>query len=150
MTTIMTAGVIFESTEIQKRLPHRYPFLLVDRILTIDLEKKEICGLKNVTINEPFFQGHFPQEPIMPGVLLIEAIAQVGGVYLYEKGYRGTNVLASIKEAKFRRAVRPGDTLIIKAKEIHLSSRAGKMYGEIFVGTDKAAEVEMIFGVLSK
>jgi len=78
---------VFNAKEIEKILPHRYPFLLVDRILHINLEENEIIGLKNVTVNEPFFQGHFPGAPIMPGVLILEALAQTGGVLVHQKGY---------------------------------------------------------------
>lgn len=139
-----------DTIEILKRIPHRYPFMLIDRVLSIDLEKGEITGIKNVTFNEPIFQGHFPSEPIMPGVFQIEAMAQLGGVYLYEKGFRGINVMASIKEAKFRKIVRPGDTLVIFARELHLSSRGGKMFGEIKVNGEKVAEAEMMFGILNR
>ncbi len=131
-------------------LPHRYPFLLIDSILDINLDANTIVGVKNVSINEPFFQGHFPDNPIMPGVLIVEAIAQVGGVFLYKKGYRETNVLASIKNAKFRKIVRPGDVLHLEARAIHISIRAGKMKGQAKVDGKIVAEVEMIFGILRK
>lgn len=140
--------MIFDTKMIMERLPHRPPFLLVDRIIELDLEAGTITGLKNVTMNEPFFQGHFPGEPVMPGVLLIEAVAQAGGIFLYEKGYRGTTVLATIKEVKFRKIVRPGDTLILKAEMIHLSAKAGKMKGYILIGEEKVAEAEIMFGIL--
>lgn len=135
---------------ILKMLPHRYPFLLVDKILEVDLDEGRILGLKNVTINEPFFQGHFPKEPIMPGVLIVEALAQTAGILLYEKGYRDIKVLASIRNAKFRKIVRPGDTLYLEASSIHLSQRGSKMKAEARVNQEKAAEAEMIFGLLPK
>ena len=133
---------------ILKKLPHRYPFLLVDRIVELDLEGDRIVGLKNVTINEPFFQGHFPFEPIMPGVLIIEALAQTGGILMYEKNYTQIKVLASIKHAKFRRIVRPGDVLTLEVTAQHLSAHGGKVKGEARVNNEKAAEAEIVFGLL--
>lgn len=133
---------------ILKKLPHRYPFLLVDRVLEVDLENNRILGIKNVSINEPFFQGHFPSEPIMPGVLILEAVAQIGGILMYEKGYTEIKVLASIRNAKFRRIVRPGDVLYMEAWAVHLSSRGGKVKGEAKVNGERAAEAEIVFGVL--
>lgn len=135
---------------ILKCLPHRYPFLLVDKVLEIDLEKGRILGIKNVTINEPFFQGHFPGNPIMPGVLILEALAQVGGILMFEKGYPQIKVLASIRNAKFRRLVKPGDVLQLEAVAIHLSARGGKVKGEARVNNEKAAEGEIVFGILSE
>jgi 3-hydroxyacyl-[acyl-carrier-protein] dehydratase len=99
--------------EIIRILPHSYPFLLVDRILEIDLEHNRIIGQKNVTINEHFFSGHFPSKPIMPGVLIIESMAQVGGILMHKKGINGLKVLMSVYDARFRRPVTPGDVLII-------------------------------------
>jgi beta-hydroxyacyl-ACP dehydratase FabZ len=101
---------------IQKVLPHRYPFLLVDRIIEVNEAAKKIIGIKNVTINEPFFQGHFPDHPIMPGVLIIEAMAQVGGVgVLSAKENLGKLAyFMSINNAKFRKPVVPGDQLVIE------------------------------------
>ena len=103
--------------EILKLLPHRYPFVMVDRILSLEM-KKEIVGLKNVTINEPFFQGHFPTQPIMPGVLILEGMAQVGGIMAYYANPEaiGNKLLffAGIDKARFRKPVVPGDQLIFK------------------------------------
>ena len=130
-------------------LPHRYPFLLVDKVLEIDREEGRILGVKNVTYNEPFFQGHFPGNPIMPGVLIIEALAQIGGILMFEKGYPQLKVLASIRSAKFRRLVKPGDVLHLEAWEIHLSARGGKVKGEARVNNEKAAEGEIVFGIIS-
>ena len=135
--------------EILNCLPHRYPFLLVDRVTEIDLEAGRILGFKNVTYNEPFFQGHFPGNPIMPGVLIIEALAQIGGILMFEKGYPQLKVLSSIRNAKFRRPVRPGDVLTLEAWEIHLSARGGKVKGEARVNNEKAAEGEIDFGMIS-
>ncbi|OGN58885.1 MAG: 3-hydroxyacyl-[acyl-carrier-protein] dehydratase FabZ, partial [Chlamydiae bacterium RIFCSPHIGHO2_02_FULL_45_9] len=117
---------IFNAKDIEKILPHRYPFLLVDRILEINLEENEIIGLKNVTVNEPFFQGHFPSVPIMPGVLILEALAQTGGVLVHQKGYvKKIAVLLNVTGAKFRRPVLPGDALLLYAKAQHISGNGG-------------------------
>ncbi len=131
-------------------LPHRYPFLLVDKVTEIDLTEGRILGAKNVTYNEPFFQGHFPGNPIMPGVLIIEALAQIGGILMFERGYPQLKVLASIRNAKFRRLVRPGDVLVLEAWELHLSARGGKVKGEARVNGEKAAEGEIVFGLISE
>ena len=136
--------------KVLQKLPHRYPLLLVDKIIELDLENDYIVGIKNVTINEPFFQGHFPSEPIMPGVLIIEALAQTGGILMYEKGYTDIKVLASIKSAKFRRLVRPGDVLRMEVKATHLSSRGGKLMGVALVEGEKAAEGEIVFSLMPK
>src|SRR5260370_7008178 len=119
---------IFNAKEIEKILPHRYTFLLVDRILEINLEENEIIGLKNVTVNEPFFQGHFPGVPIMPGVLILEALAQTGGVLVHEKGYdKKIAVLLNVTNAKFRKTVLPVDVLHLHAKGIHVGANVGKV-----------------------
>src|SRR5580658_5603169 len=95
---------VLNTKEIQGILPHRYPFLLVDRIIHINLEESEIIGVKNVTVNEPFFQGHFPGIPIMPGVLILEAMAQTGGILVHQKGYaKKIAVLLNVASAKFRK-----------------------------------------------
>src|SRR5210317_123629 len=102
---------MMNNSEIQKSLPHRYPFLLVDRIIDIEPKVKAI-GLKNVTANEHFFQGHFPDYPIMPGVLIVEAMAQVSGILAFHSGAEGKSVyFMSIEKAKFRKPVVPGDQL---------------------------------------
>jgi beta-hydroxyacyl-ACP dehydratase FabZ len=136
--------------QIQEVLPHRYPFLLVDRILEIEPGRR-VVGLKNVTINEAFFQGHFPGYPIMPGVLIIEAMAQVGGVLLM----RTLNVTAeknlfyftSIDRAKFRRPVLPGDQVRFEVELLHLRSRNSKMQARAYVEGKLVAEAE-ISGVI--
>jgi len=134
---------------ILKCLPHRYPFLLVDKVIEIDLEKDHIIAVKNVTFNEPFFQGHFPGKPIMPGVMILEALAQAGGVLMFEKGYPQLKVLASIRNAKFRKVVKPGDVLTLEVWAIHLSARGGKLKGEAKVDGELATEAEIVFGMLS-
>ncbi|HVS60526.1 MAG TPA: UDP-3-O-acyl-N-acetylglucosamine deacetylase [Gemmatimonadaceae bacterium] len=135
--------------DIMKVLPHRYPFLLVDRILEIE-EKKRIVGLKNVTINEPFFQGHFPGHPIMPGVLIIEAMAQVGGMLLLGSlPDPDTKVVyfMSLDNVKFRRPVKPGDQLRFEVDVVQLRGTVckmrgvGKVDGEIVVEADMAATI---------
>src|ERR1700758_3665009 len=115
---------------IQEILPHRYPFLLVDRIE--ELESERIVGIKNVTVNEPFFVGHFPDFPVMPGVLIVEAMAQVAGVLVLSHIPDRKNklvLLASIEQAKFRRPVRPGDQLRIEMKVGKRKATVAKMFG---------------------
>lgn len=111
--------------EIMSILPHRYPFLLVDRIIEI-VPNESAKGIKNVTINEPFFQGHFPGNPVMPGVLIVEAMAQVAGVLAFKSGMEGTGVLfMSIEKVKFRKPIVPGDQIIF---EVHVSHRRGNVW----------------------
>ena len=142
---------ILNDKEIENILPHRYPFLLVDRILHIDLEAGEIIGLKNVTVNEPFFQGHFPGAPIMPGVLLLEALAQTGGILVHQKGYtKKIAVLLNVANAKFRKPVLPGDVLHLHAKGLHISSTGGKMSAKAMIGDLLAVEAEMSFALVDK
>lgn len=135
--------------EITKILPHRYPFLLVDRI--IELEPGErVVGIKNVTVNEPFFQGHFPGNPIMPGVLIVEAMAQVGGVLARMsmpdvlEGQANTVLFMSMDKVKFRRPVIPGDQLILEIKPLRKGSKVWKMAGKAFVKDDLVAEAELM------
>lgn len=132
--------------QIMQTLQHRYPFLLVDRILEIEPGSR-VVGLKNVTMNEEFFQGHFPGNPIMPGVLITEHCAQVGCVLLMSspenRGKLG--LFAGIDGMKFRRRVIPGDQLITEVKVIRMSSRAGKVYVTSRVDGDVAAEGELTF-----
>lgn len=137
--------------QIAKILPHRFPFLLVDRILDVDLEKNLIVGLKNLTFNESFFQGHFPDSPIMPGVLMIEALAQVGGILIHMKGYHDKiAVLLTVNNAKFRNPVRPGDVLILKVEGLHISSKGGRMQALATVNDKVAVEAEIGFALLDK
>ncbi len=132
--------------QIRRVLPHRYPFLLVDRIVEV-VGSQRVVGLKNVTINEPFFQGHYPGDPIMPGVLIIEALAQVGGVLLsQELEHKGrVAVLLSLDKVKFRRPVRPGDQLILEAEAVRVRSLSGHVRGRALVGDDVVAEADIKF-----
>jgi 3-hydroxyacyl-[acyl-carrier-protein] dehydratase len=126
-------------------LPHRYPFLLVDRIE--ELEPERIVGIKNVTINEPFFTGHFPEFPVMPGVLVVEAMAQVAGVLVLSQIEDRKNklvLLASIEEAKFRKPVRPGDQLRIEMKVVKRKATIAKMSGVATVDGSVVAEATML------
>lgn len=136
---------------ILKVLPHRYPFLLVDRIVDLDLEKGYIVGQKNVTFNEHFFQGHFPQAPIMPGVLIIEALAQTGGVLVHMKGEQQNRIalLLSINNAKFRNPVLPGDILKLTCEGVQFGSRGGKVKARASVDQKIAVEAEIGFVLVS-
>lgn len=140
----------FNVLEIQELLPHRYPFALVDRILDYVPAKKAV-GLKNVTINEPFFTGHIPKRPIMPGVLIVESMAQVGGVILtLLPGMKGKFfAFAGIDGVRFRRPVIPGDQLIMTVELISLKmNRIAKMRGKTMVDDQLVCEGEMLFSLI--
>ncbi len=132
--------------EIMKILPHRPPFLLIDRVEEI-VEGEKIVAVKNVTMNEPYFVGHFPQEPVMPGVLIVEAMAQAGAVaVLSMEQFKGkTAYFGGIDKAKFRRKVVPGDTLRIEVEIIKLKMNAGIGKGTAYVDGKKACEAEITF-----
>jgi beta-hydroxyacyl-ACP dehydratase FabZ len=134
---------------IQKILPHRYPFLLVDRIL--ESTNKKIVGLKNVTINEPFFQGHFPGHPIMPGVLILEAMAQVGGVGALNlsENLGKLAYFLSIKEAKFRKPVVPGDQLIIEVEIVKTKLSVMQVKATAKVAGEVVTEAQMMFAFVT-
>ena len=137
--------------EVVKILPHRYPFLLVDKIIEMDVEKGTIVGQKNVTINESFFQGHFPDAPIMPGVLILEALAQTGGVLVHLKaGSNKIAVLLNVNRAKFRQPVKPGDVLELRCEGIHFSSKGGRVKAEAMVQGKIACEAEIGFALVDK
>ena len=138
--------------DIEKILPHRYPFLMIDRVIHLDLDANEIIGLKNLTINEHFFQGHFPEAPVMPGVLILEAIAQTGGILVHEKGYGKGRiaVLATVTNAKFRRPVTPGDVLLLHVKGKVITPTGGKVEAKAMVGDQLMAECELSFVVINK
>jgi 3-hydroxyacyl-[acyl-carrier-protein] dehydratase len=128
--------------EIQKMLPHRYPFLLIDRIVEIEPNVK-VVGLKNVTINEPFFQGHFPRNPIMPGVLIIEAMGQVAGLLAFHSGLKSKSVyFMTIEKAKFRKPVIPGDQLRLEVKVLKRRNNVWRFFGEAFVNDKLVSESE--------
>jgi 3-hydroxyacyl-[acyl-carrier-protein] dehydratase len=136
--------------QIQKLLPHRYPFALVDRIIDY-VPGERAVGIKNVTFNEPHFQGHFPGRPLMPGVLIVEAMAQVGGIVLTQMGDfpGGLFVFAGIDKVKFRRPVVPGDQLVMTVKLLCVKRRRfGKMEGIAKVNGQLAAEGELMFSLV--
>lgn len=137
---------ILDIKQIQEILPHRYPFLLVDKIIELE-PRVRIVGLKQVTFNEHFFQGHFPEQPVMPGVLQIEALAQVGAILaLREFEDRGEKIpfFTGIDKARFRRAVVPGDTLILEVKALRIGNKVQKMWGEAKVNGEITAEAEIM------
>jgi len=137
---------ILDSQAIQKLLPHRYPFLLVDRIIEL-VPRVRIVGIKQVSINEPFFQGHFPGAAVMPGVLVVEALAQVGAVLaLREIENRDEKLVmfTGIKEARFRRPVVPGDTLRLEVTALRIGSRVQRMHGEARVEGQLVADADIM------
>ncbi len=126
--------------EIKKILPHRYPFLLIDKVLEVEADKR-IKAIKNVSGNEPFFQGHFPHNAVMPGVLIIEAMAQAGAVcLLVEREVKGTLVFAGIEKAKFRKPVVPGDTITFEVEVLNLKKKFCKLKGRALVDGTMVAE----------
>jgi beta-hydroxyacyl-ACP dehydratase FabZ len=136
---------VLDIQAIREILPHRYPMLLVDRIE--ELEPERIVGIKNVTVNEPFFMGHFPDFPVMPGVMILEAMAQVAGVLVLSQIEDRKNklvLLASVTEAKFRKPVRPGDQLRIEMKVAKRKATIAKMFGTASVDGSVVAEAEMM------
>lgn len=144
--------MIYGITDIMNILPHRYPFLLVDRIVEMDGEKR-IVGLKNVTINEQFFQGHFPGAPVMPGVLIIEAMAQVAGVLIYRDmpdKHSKLIYFTGIENAKFRRPVVPGDQIRIEMELLNRRTNFGKMAGRATVEGKLAAEAIVLFAIVER
>ena len=139
-------SVLLDSRAIQEILPHRYPFLLVDKIIELE-PRRRIVGIKQVTINESFFQGHFPDAPVMPGVLQIEALAQVGAILaLREFEDRNSKIpfFSGIEQARFRRPVVPGDTLTLEVTAIRIGSKVQKMRGEARVDGHITAEAEIM------
>jgi 3-hydroxyacyl-[acyl-carrier-protein] dehydratase len=135
----------FTIQEIMDFLPHRYPFLLIDRIVEFERAKR-VVAIKNVTMNESFFQGHFPGAPLMPGVLIIEAMAQAGAVLMLsemEDRHAKLAVFTGIDDAKFRRSVTPGDQIRIEVDVVSFRSRAGKMAGKAFVDGKLACEATL-------
>ena len=141
-------AVELDINAIKKILPHRQPFLLVDRITELEPGKRAV-GIKNVTINEDFFRGHFPEEPVMPGVLLIEALAQVGAVALLSmEEFRGRIAyFGGINKARFKRKVVPGDRLTLITEIVQRRGPMGIGKAEAFVGNEKAVEAELVFAI---
>lgn len=141
-----------EVEKILELLPHRYPFLLVDRVLEVQGTQK-IVGLKNVTFNEPFFQGHFPGHPVMPGVLIIEAMAQTGGLLLMDQiPDRASKVVyfMALDNVKFRKPVVPGDQLRMEVEMLQFRGKVARMKGTALVDGKIAAEAEMLAGVVDR
>ena len=134
-----------ELEDIKKILPHRYPFLLIDRILEMD--ENSALAVKNISGAEPFFQGHFPDKPVMPGVLMIEAIAQVGGVVMLNRSENHGKIayLVAINNARFRKLVIPGDQLRIEIKVLKMKSRIGLMHGIAKVDGEEVCDAEILF-----
>ncbi len=132
---------------IKKVLPHRYPFLLVDRILEMD--EKSAVGLKNVSGSEPFFQGHFPDRPVMPGVLMIEALAQVGGIWMLSKSENRGKIayLVSINKARFRKLVVPGDQLRLEVEAVKIKSKIGIIRGVAKVDGEEVCDTEIMYSL---
>jgi UDP-3-O-[3-hydroxymyristoyl] N-acetylglucosamine deacetylase/3-hydroxyacyl-[acyl-carrier-protein] dehydratase len=131
--------------ELMKILPHRYPFLMVDRVTSI--EGNTITALKNVSINEPYFQGHFPNHPIMPGVLQLEAIAQVAGILMLKQAENQGKIayFMSAESVKWRKPVRPGDTLVIRVELTKSRGKIGKARGVCSVNGDTVSEADVAF-----
>lgn len=141
--------MILTVEEIMEILPHRYPMLLVDRMIELEPMKRGV-GIKNATFNELFFQGHFPGNPIMPGVLITEAIAQVGGItLLYPEENRGLiPMFTGIDKVRFRHPVKPGDTVLMEVDIVKIKGRMGKVVGSAHVGDKLVASGEYMFALL--
>ena len=137
--------------EIKKLIPHRYPFLLVDKITELEVGKRAV-GIKNVTVNEPFFQGHFPEYPLMPGVLIVEALEKVCGVAMMSvkenKGKLG--VFAGIDKVRIKREVRPGDTLTMEVEMTTLRKNIAKADAKAYVGEELVCKGELMFALVEK
>ncbi len=139
-----------EINEIKKILPHRYPFLLIDRVISYTLEpEKTLTAIKNVTVNEPFFEGHFPGDPVMPGVLILESMAQACGVLAHvalatSKDVGGVYYLVKIDKAKFNRKVVPGDQLLMEVKQTRVMRGMGKYEARVSVNGERTASCEIL------
>ncbi len=143
---------IYDIKKILDILPHRFPMLLIDRVLELEPGKR-ILALKNVTINEPFFQGHFPEDPIMPGVLILEAMAQAGAVLAYESSFqkkKGLLYFMGMDKVRFRRPVFVGDQLVSELKILKLRKKALKMKGKATIDGNLVAEAELLAGLGEK
>jgi UDP-3-O-[3-hydroxymyristoyl] N-acetylglucosamine deacetylase/3-hydroxyacyl-[acyl-carrier-protein] dehydratase len=152
------APPVYDIRAIERIMPHRYPFLLVDRILELDLEpgNERIVGIKNVTYNEPFFMGHFPNNPIMPGVMILEAMAQTGGMLMLgsigDTGEGGGKLVyfMAIDKAKFRKPVTPGDQLLFEVKLIRNRGKSFQLAGQAFVDGQLVAEAELMAAIVDR
>ena len=152
MRAFWSQRMTFDIQEILEFLPHRYPFLLIDRITEFEPQKR-LVAVKNVTINEPFFQGHFPGYPIMPGVLVVEAMAQAGGIIMMHElpdRHEKLVVFTGIERAKFRRPVTPGDQLRIEVDVLSFRTRAGKIQGRATVDGKLACEATLTCAVVTR
>lgn len=139
---------MYEIEQIKEIIPHRYPFLLVDKVTEVE-EGKRVVGFKNVTINEPFFQGHFPEYPVMPGVLIIEALAQTGAVAILNmEGNKGKiGFLAGVDKCRFKRQVKPGDQLKLEVEITRIKGPVGKGKALATVDGELACEAEIMFAI---
>ncbi|MFS0674989.1 3-hydroxyacyl-ACP dehydratase FabZ [Ornithinibacillus sp. 179-J 7C1 HS] len=139
---------MLDINEIKNIIPHRYPFLLVDKVLEME-EGKRVVGLKNVTVNEPFFQGHFPDYPVMPGVLIVEALAQAGAIAILgkEENRGKLGFLAGIDNCRFKRQVKPGDQLKLEVEIVRVKGPIGKGKGTATVDGELACEAEITFAI---
>ena len=147
MSTDVSGRRSLDIKEILTILPHRYPFVMVDRILDYE-ELKHITGIKNVTINEPFFAGHFPGEPVMPGVMILEGMAQIAALLAYisigDKMAGKLVYFAGIDNVRFRKVVRPGDQIVFRVECIRMKAKISKMSGKAYVDDQLAAEAELM------
>jgi 3-hydroxyacyl-[acyl-carrier-protein] dehydratase len=151
-TALRSLRMTLDIQEILGFLPHRYPFLLIDRIVEFERQKR-LVAIKNVTINEPFFQGHFPGYPIMPGVLVVEAMAQAGGIIMMHEipdREKKLVVFTGIEKAKFRRPVTPGDQLRIEVEVLSFRPRAGRIEGRAWVDAKLACEATLTCQVIPR
>jgi UDP-3-O-[3-hydroxymyristoyl] N-acetylglucosamine deacetylase/3-hydroxyacyl-[acyl-carrier-protein] dehydratase len=147
-----TGGGILDINRILEVIPHRYPFIMIDRILDLQ-PRRSVVGIKNVTINEPFFQGHFPGHPVMPGVLIIEAMAQAGGMLLMDELVAREDRVVyfmSLDNVKFRRPVVPGDQLRLEVEMVQFRGRTCRLKGVAFVDGQVVAEAEMMARVMDR
>lgn len=150
MTDKTTIETPIDINEIKRILPHRYPFLLVDRVLSYTLEpEKTLTAIKNVTVSEPFFEGHFPEEPVMPGVMILESMAQACGILAYvakatADDIGGIYYLVKIDKAKFNRKVVPGDQMLVEVKQTRLIRNMGKYEARVTVNGERTASCEIL------